>query len=43
MTENDLITIVNKQRNGKAAGVDGVRAELLKFLIKKIKPSGSIS
>ena len=29
MTENELVTIVNKQRNGKAAGVGGVRAELL--------------
>ena len=41
MIEKELVTIVNKQRNGKATGVDGVRAELLKFLTK-IKPSGSI-
>ena len=34
MTEKELITIVNGQKNGKAAGVDGVRAELLKSLIK---------
>ena len=34
MTEKELVAIVNKQRNGKAAGVDGVRAELLKHLIK---------
>ena len=34
MTEKELVTIVNGQKNGKAAGVDGVRAELLKSLIK---------
>ena len=34
MTEKELVTIVNKKRNVKAAGVDGVRAELLKHLIK---------
>ena len=33
MTE-ELIKIVNNQRNGKAAGVDGIKAELLKHLIK---------
>ena len=35
MTEKELVDIVNGQKNGKAAGVDGVRAELLKSLIKK--------
>ena len=34
MTEKELVNIVNGQKNGKAAGVDGVRAELLKSLIK---------
>ena len=34
MTEEELVAIVNKQRNGNAAGVDGVRTELLKHLIK---------
>ena len=34
MTEEELVKIVNNQRNGKAAGVDGVKAELLKHLIK---------
>ena len=34
MTEKELVTIVSGQKNGKAAGVDGVRAELLKSLIK---------
>jgi len=34
MTEKELVDIVNGQKNGKAAGVDGVRTELLKSLIK---------
>ena len=34
MTENELVDIVNRQKNGKATGVDGVKAELLKSLIK---------
>merc|ERR1712055_1212933 len=34
MTEKELVTIVNGQKNGKVAGVDGVRAKLLKSLIK---------
>ena len=33
MTEKELVNIVNGQKNGKAAGVDGVRAELQKSLI----------
>ena len=33
MTEEELVKIVNSQRNGKAA-VDGVKAELLKHLVK---------
>ena len=37
MKEEDLIRIVNKQRNGKAAGVDGVKAEVMKHMIKKRK------
>ena len=35
MTEKELVDIVNGQKNGKAAEVDGVRAKLLKSLIKK--------
>merc|ERR1712179_85027 len=34
MTEKELVTIVNRQKNGNAAGVTGVRAELMKYLIK---------
>ena len=37
MTEEDLIRIVNKQRNGKAAGTDGIKAEVRKHLIKIVK------
>ena len=40
MAEKELVDIVNGQKNGKAAGVDGVRAELLKSLIKTA-PSGN--
>ena len=42
MKGKELVTIFHKQRDAKAAGVDGVRAELLNHLIKKIKPSESI-
>ena len=42
MTEKELVDIVNRQKNGKAAGVDGVRAELLKSLIKKTAPLENI-
>ena len=31
--EEDLVNI-NKQRNGKAAGVDGLKAEVMKHMIK---------
>ena len=34
MTEEELINIINNMKNGKAAGVDGIRAELMKFIIK---------
>ena len=34
MTEEELINIINNMKNGKAAGVDGIRAELIKFIIK---------
>ena len=34
MTEEELGEIVNKQRNGKAAGVDGIKAEVMKHMIK---------
>ena len=35
MEEKDLIRIVRKQKNNKAAGVDGVKAEVIKHMIKK--------
>jgi len=31
----EMLEIVNRQRNGKAAGVDGIKAEVMKHLIKK--------
>ena len=34
MTEDELVNITNNMKNGKAAGVDGVRAELMKYIIK---------
>ena len=34
MTEEELLEIVNRQRNGKAAGVDGIKAEVMKHMIK---------
>jgi len=34
MTEEDLMRIIKKQKSGKAAGVDGVRAEVMKQVIK---------
>ena len=35
MTEDDLIRLVQKQKNGKAVGVDGIKAEVMKYMIKK--------
>ena len=37
MKEEDLTRIFNKQRNGKAAGIDGVKAESMKHMIKNKK------
>ena len=37
MKEEDLIRIVKKQKNGKAAGVDGVKAETMKHMIRNRK------
>ena len=34
MTEDNLARIIKKQKSGKAAGVDGVRAEVMKQMIK---------
>ena len=37
MTADDLIRIVGKQKNGKAAGTDCIKAEVLKHLVKNNK------
>ena len=37
LTEEDLIKIVNKQKNGKAAGIDGVKAGAMKHMVKNKK------
>ena len=37
MTEEDMIRIVKRQKNGKAAGIDGVKAETMKFMVKTKK------
>ena len=34
MAEDELVDIVRKMKNGKAAGIDGVRAELMKYIVK---------
>ena len=34
MKEEDLIRIVRKQKNNKAAGVDGVKAEVMKHMVR---------
>ena len=34
MQEEDLVRIVGKQKNGKAAGTDGVKTEVMKHMIK---------
>merc|ERR1711874_507320 len=35
ITEEEMLEIVDRQRTGKAAGVDGINAEVMKHLIKK--------
>ena len=37
MTEDELIDIVKKQKNGKSVGVDGVKAEMMKHLVKNYR------
>ena len=37
MQEEDLIRIVGRQKNGKAAGTDGVKTEVMKHMIKNRK------
>ena len=34
MEEEEMVNIVKKMKNGKAAGIDGIRAELIKHIIK---------
>ena len=34
MKEEDLVRIVRKQKNNKAAGIDGVKAETMKHMIR---------
>ena len=34
MEENEMVNIIRKMKNGKAAGIDGIRAELIKHIIK---------
>ena len=39
MKEEDMVRIIKRQKNGKAAGTDGVKAETMKHMIgnKKIR------
>ena len=37
MEKGDLVRIVRKQKNNKAAGVDGVKAEALKHMVRNKK------
>ena len=32
--EKEFINPINKMKNGKASGIDGISAEIMKFLIK---------
>ena len=32
--ESELVTTINNMRNGKAAGIDGIKSELMKYIIK---------
>ena len=43
MKEEDLIALVNKQKNNKAAGVDGVKAEVMKHMVKNRKNTKSFT
>ena len=37
MKEENLVRIIKKQKNGKAAGVDGIKAEMMKFITRNRK------
>ena len=32
--EKELVNTIDGMRNGKAAGIDGIKTELMKFIIK---------
>ena len=32
--EEELVATINNMRNGRAAGIDGIRSEMMKFIIK---------
>ena len=33
--EEEMMTVIKNMKNGKAAGIDGASAELMKFMTKK--------
>ena len=35
ITSKELVEVITNMKNGKASGVDGVPAELMKHIIKK--------
>ena len=37
MTEGEMMNIIKRQKNGKAAGIDGIKAETMKFMTRKKK------
>ena len=34
ISEEELVATINNMRNGRAAGIDGIRSELMKFIVK---------
>merc|ERR1711895_252912 len=43
MQEEDLVRIIGRQKNGKAAGTDGVKTEVMKHMVKKQEDKERIS
>merc|ERR1712030_115260 len=37
MTEEEMMNIIKRQKNGKAAGIDGIKAETMKFMTRNKK------
>ena len=37
MTEEEMMNIIKRQKNGKAAGMDGIKAETMKFITRNKK------